>query len=262
MSAGRSRLTGHGAERAIILPRYRAPRARRAAGSPGARPAAISGLWVTTRIVGPAAVQLGQQGEDARAGRRVQAAGRLVGQDDGGPPGQRPGDGDALALAAGQFGGTVAGPAGQADLGQRVGRGRGGAARAGIPRYSSPVATLSSAVSVGTRKNCWNTNPIRSARTPDSAWSGSPSTASPATRTLPAVGRPGAGDGQHRRLARTGRPTIAVNSPVPIVTLTDRSAATGGDPGCSLDTPMSSRALAGLFTGPPPPSSRPRCPPR
>ena len=48
-------------------------------------------------------------------------------------------------------------------------------------------------------------------------------------------------------------PTIAVNSPVRIVAVTDLSAATGGDPGCSLDTPMSSKAL----TGPPPPSSRP-----
>ena len=38
-------------------------------------------------------------------------------------------------------------------------------------------------------------------------------------------------------------PTIAVNSPVPIATVTDLSAATGGDPGCSLDTPINSRAL-------------------
>ena len=43
---------------------------------------------------------------------------------------------------------------------------------AGIPRYSSPVATLSSVVSLGTRKNCWNTKPIRLARTPDRPRSG------------------------------------------------------------------------------------------
>ena len=37
-------------------------------------------------------------------------------------------------------------------------------------------------------------------------------------------------------------PTMAANSPVLIVTVTDRSAATGGDPGCSLLTPTSSSA--------------------
>jgi len=48
-------------------------------------------------------VQLGQQGEDARAGRRVQAAGRLVGQDDRGVADQCARDRDALAFAAGQL---------------------------------------------------------------------------------------------------------------------------------------------------------------
>ena len=33
-------------------------------------------------------------------------------------------------------------------------------------------------------------------------------------------------------------PTMAANSPDLIVTVTDRSAATGGDPGCSLLTPI------------------------
>ena len=45
--------------------------------------------------------------------------------------------------------------------------GRGGLAppaQAGTPRYSSPVATFSSAVSVSSRKNCWNITPTRRAQ--------------------------------------------------------------------------------------------------
>ena len=167
MSAGRSRLAGELARprptRVLMPPRCRARPARRAAGSPGARPGYL-------RVVGdhedrrPAAVQLGQQGEDARTGRRVQAAGRLVGQDDGGPPTR------ARAMAtrwhsppdssAGRWPARPDRPtSASAPRRPRARRAR------GHPRYSSPVATLSSAVRSGTRKNCWNTNPIRSART-------------------------------------------------------------------------------------------------
>ena len=261
-SAGRSRLTGHGAERAIILPRCRAPRTRRAAGSPGARPRAISGLWVTTRIVAPprfsSASRVRMPALVAESRLPVGSSARMM----AGRPAS------ALAMAtrwhsppdssAGRWPARPDRPTSASASAAAARR-----SRAGIPRYSSPVATLSSAVSVGTRKNCWNTNPIRSARTPDNALSGSPSTASPATLTLPAVGRSRVpAMASIVDLPDPDGPTIAVNSPVPIVTVTDLSAATGGDPGCSLDTPMSSRALAVPFTGPPPPWSRPRCPPR
>ena len=49
----------------------------------------------------------------ARAG--VEVAGRLVAEDDLGPGGQRAGDGDALLLAAGELGGPVLEPVGEAD---------------------------------------------------------------------------------------------------------------------------------------------------
>ncbi len=260
VSAGRRRLTGRARP-------VRAP-------GPHARPAVVLDQPVAQpdhpprglgylRVVGnhedrrPAAVQLGQQGEDARAGRRVQAAGRLVGQDDGGPPGQRPGDGDALALAAGQFGGTVAGPAGQADLGQRVRRGP-APPRRGDTAVQQPGGHVVQRGQRGHQEELLEHEPDPGGPTPDRALSGSPSTTSPATRTLPAVGRSRVpAMASMVDLPDPDGPTIAVNSPVPIVTVTDLSAATGGEPGCSLDTPMSSRALAVPFTGPPPPWSRP-----
>ena len=65
--------------------------------------AATSGSWVMTTMVVPSSVQLAEQLEDGRAGRRVQVPGRLVGHDQGGPAGQGPGDGGALLLAARQL---------------------------------------------------------------------------------------------------------------------------------------------------------------
>ena len=57
---------------------------------------------------------LAEQVQDPGAGARVQVAGRLVGEDDGGPADQRAGDRDALLLAAGQFARTVIETVGQA----------------------------------------------------------------------------------------------------------------------------------------------------
>src|SRR5439155_13350629 len=48
-----------------------------------------------------------EQVHDFDAGSRVQVAGRLVGQDDGGMVHQGAGDGDALALPAGELGRLV-----------------------------------------------------------------------------------------------------------------------------------------------------------
>src|SRR4051794_26248697 len=45
--------------------------------------------------------------QDLGAGPGVQVSGRLVGEDDVRPTGQRAGDGDALLLTAGQLGGPV-----------------------------------------------------------------------------------------------------------------------------------------------------------
>ena len=60
-------------------------------------------------------VQLREQLHDLVAVARVQVAGRLVGDDDGSPGGDGPGDGGALALPAGELLHPLGGLAPQAD---------------------------------------------------------------------------------------------------------------------------------------------------
>ena len=69
--------------------------------------AAISGSWVTIRIVRPRACSSANSRHDALAGGAVEVAGRLVGDDHVRIVHQRPGDRHALALTAGEFGGAV-----------------------------------------------------------------------------------------------------------------------------------------------------------
>src|SRR5215470_8705472 len=71
---------------------------------------------------GPVGVQLGEQLEDARAGAAVEVPGRLVGEHDGRPADDGPGDRDPLPLAAGQLRGPVAEPLAQADPLERADR--------------------------------------------------------------------------------------------------------------------------------------------
>ena len=79
-------------------------------------------------------VELVEQAEDLGRRARVEVARRLVGQDQGRLGDERPGDGDALLLAAGQLAGPVADPVGQADLLEaRSARG------AGAPPGSAPA---------------------------------------------------------------------------------------------------------------------------
>ena len=120
---------------------------------------AISGLCVTaTRIVAPARVQVGEEGEDALAGRGVQAAGWLVGQDDRRPADQRTGDGGPLLFAAGQLPGRCPARCARPTLASAP-----PAAAAAAPG-AAPVQQAAGDVvqggQVGHRKNCWNTKPI------------------------------------------------------------------------------------------------------
>ena len=68
------------------------------------------------------AVERGEQFHDVAAGRRVEVAGRLVGEDDLRAGDDGPRDGDTLLLAAGKLVGIVAGAVGKADLGERLER--------------------------------------------------------------------------------------------------------------------------------------------
>ena len=83
---------------------------------------AMSSSWVTTMIVLPLLRQFREQGHDLGAGLGVEVPGRLIGQQDGGPVDQRAGDGNALALAAGELVGFVMNAVSQADLGERLER--------------------------------------------------------------------------------------------------------------------------------------------
>jgi hypothetical protein len=68
------------------------------------------------------AVQSLQQTENFLSGTRIQVAGRLVGQEDGGVPGEGSGEGDALHFSPGQFTGTVVSTVFEADFVQEFER--------------------------------------------------------------------------------------------------------------------------------------------
>ena len=71
---------------------------------------------VTTTIVMPHAVELLQQRHDLEARRRIERAGRLVGEDQLRVVDQRARDGDALLLAAGELRGVMVRARAEADL--------------------------------------------------------------------------------------------------------------------------------------------------
>ena len=101
--------------------------------SPTVRPArrAMAASWVTTTSVGAVAgVDLFEEIEDAGRGHRVEVAGGLVGQEEGGAVGQAPGDGHPLPLAGREFARPVPGPVRKAHAGQQVAGPRPAAAEA------------------------------------------------------------------------------------------------------------------------------------
>jgi hypothetical protein len=178
----------------------------------------------------PGLVQLVQQHHDIGAGLAVESPCRFVGQQDGGVPDERPSDCDPLALTPGQLVGTVVGAVGEPDP------------RQGLLGPSAPVrqrqpgveqaATLSRALTPGERKNCWNTKPMRWARSADSCRSVSVPTSSPATRTVPASER----SSVPRMLSMVvlpepDGPTMPTSSPRSMSRSTARRARTGGRPG-------------------------------
>ena len=70
-------------------------------------------------MVLPLAWSCVEERHDLEAGFGVEVAGGLVGQDDGGAVDQRAGDGDALALAAGELVGLVVHAGFEAHVGER-----------------------------------------------------------------------------------------------------------------------------------------------
>src|SRR5581483_7294895 len=70
---------------------------------------------------GALGVELVEDGHDGRARTAVEVAGRFVGEHDRRPADQCPGNGDALAFAAGELGGTVIAAVPEPDALQRLG---------------------------------------------------------------------------------------------------------------------------------------------
>ena len=155
-----------------------------------------------------------QELDDLAAGRLVEIAGRLVGDQDRRIRRERAGERDALLLAAGELGRIVVEPVAQADRGKlRAARSN----ASGAPASSSGTATFSSAVMVGIRWNDWNTMPTWRPRKRASASSSSRPRSSPATATVPVSGRSSPAATISRvDLPEPDGPTRPTASPVPI----------------------------------------------
>ena len=124
------------------------------------RAAATSASWVMSTIVPPRAVERAEDAHDLGAGVAVEVAGRLVGQDERRARDQRPGDRDALLLAAGELGRLVVEPVAEPDPLERGARRARARSRRETPWYSSGVATFSSAVVRGSRLYDWKMKPM------------------------------------------------------------------------------------------------------
>ena len=162
---------------------------RRASGPAGAAPAAISRSWVITTTVVPAACSSRSSCHHPGAGRGVEVAGRLVGQQQRRVADHRPGDRRPAAArrrtarAAGGRAGARGRPAPARPRPAAAAPPAGRPGRAGRrPRCPAPRTPAA-------RWNCWNTKPIRVARSADSSRSDSRATSCPSIRTVPAVGR-------------------------------------------------------------------------
>ena len=89
----------------------------------------------------------------------VEVRGGLVGEDQRRVEAERPRDGDALLLPAGQVTGVVMHALRQADLLEQLGRARRGLRFDGTPAAVIGTITFSIALRLGTRLNAWNTTP-------------------------------------------------------------------------------------------------------
>jgi len=109
-------------------------------------------------------VQLLEDRHHLDAGARVEVAGGLVRQEQGGAVHQRPRDGDPLLLATGELRRGVVEPVRETDALQRFRRASVPLAR-GDALVEQGSSTFSSALVRGSRLKPWKTNPICSPRT-------------------------------------------------------------------------------------------------
>ena len=116
----------------------------------------------------PRAIQLAEERDDTPAGTACRGSPSARRRTGCGPPDDGPGDGDTLALAAGQLVGPVVKAVREPDVVERLLGARPALAerQAGVER---PSATLSSAERPSSRKNCWKRNRSRAPGAPRAA---------------------------------------------------------------------------------------------
>ena len=168
--------------------------------------AATAWSWVMMTTVVPGRVEFFQQGQDGRAGGRVEVAGGLVGQQQRRRGPRWPGRSRPAAARRRTAGSAGRRPGARARPGPARRR-PAAAARRGAPRRRAARRPRCPArVWCSARKNCWNTNPIREARSADSSRSRHPGHVQPGDPHR-AAGRlvQGAHQVQQRGLARPGR---------------------------------------------------------
>ena len=134
---------------------------RRGAGWSARPRSAMSCSWVISTIVRPSACRSSSRPRTSAVERRVEVAGRLVGQDHRRLGDERPGDGDALLLAARQLAGPVVGPVGEPDLLERLQARARGARRRRRRRRRAAARRCATPAGTASRLNCWNTNPMK-----------------------------------------------------------------------------------------------------
>ena len=125
-----------------------------------------------------------EQIENLLAGLAVQLSGRLVGQEQRGPVGQRARDGHALHLAARELGGPVPAPLAEPHVVEQLAGARAPVGSA-TPASAIGSSTFSSAVSTGSRWKRWKTKPSRVRRSRVSSRSESRSSRRPSMLTAP-----------------------------------------------------------------------------
>ena len=110
--------------------------------------------------------EVAHDGPDILARVGVEIAGRLVGEDQHGIVGERPRDGDALGLTAGELLRQLVLVSGEPEIGRGASPPfRGWRSRESLPSRRMGSITFSSAVNSGSRKWNWKTKPISARRT-------------------------------------------------------------------------------------------------
>ena len=129
-----------------------------------------------------------EERRDLFAGRFVELAGRLVGEQQPRAVGERARDRDALHLAAGELRRPMVGAGGEADVLEQLASFAAAVRACDTPASDCGSSTFSAAVSIGSRKNRWKTKPICRSRSRLRCASDSRETSWPSKSSVPDEG--------------------------------------------------------------------------